>query len=64
MDTEASDEREIKGFEDYPAWTRHTKNIYDRYVNDFEFDIGGKKIILKQDNVVVPEDLVLLLLYI
>ncbi len=50
----------MSNYEEYPEWTRHTKGLYERYVDDFVFPIEGlpKDIRVKQENVIKPEDLV------
>lgn len=43
---------------DLPKWSRHSKTIKERYVNSFEFEVSGKKLVIKQANVIQAEDLV------
>jgi hypothetical protein len=42
----------------YEEWSRHNKSLYEKYVYEFSFEINGRKIALKQENVFQAEDLV------
>lgn len=42
----------------YEHWSRHNKNLYEKYVDPFIFEISGKTISIKQQNVIKAEDLV------
>ena len=50
----------MSDYSTYPAWTRHTKDLYDSYVHDFTFQIDSipQEIRIKQENVIASEDLV------
>ena len=42
----------------YEDWSRSSKSLHERYVYSFDFEIDGKPITVKQENVIAAEDLV------
>jgi len=54
------DELDLEGNypSDLPSWSRHNKSLQSKYVKPFVFSFGDRcTLTIKQDNVVLPEDL-------